>query len=61
MGVLYCLVQLANVVQLQSGVSRINGRLTNVWSLILTDGNTRAFKQKDFTIYRVEISGGLTP
>lgn len=44
-----------NVVQINSSASRINGRLTNVWSLILADGNTRAFKQKDFTIQRVEI------
>ena len=45
----------ANVEQIESSYSKINGRYTAVWHLLKRDGKTEAFKQKDFTIHRVEL------
>lgn len=44
-----------DVVLLEDSDSRIKGRYTKVWHLILKNGTTRAFKQKDYTIHKVEI------
>ena len=44
----------SDVEQIESDCVRINGRYTSVWHLLKADGKTEAFKQKDFTIYRVE-------
>lgn len=44
-----------NVSQINSDYSQIKGRVTKVWRLTLADGKTRAFKQKDYEIYRVEV------
>lgn len=44
-----------NVIQIENDSERINGRITSIWTLILADGNTRTFKQKEFTTQRVEI------
>lgn len=43
-----------NVEQIESSMVKINGRFTSVWRLIKKDGYEETFKQKDFTIYRVE-------
>lgn len=43
-----------DVEQIESTYARINGRYTSVWHLLKSNGRTESFKQKDFTIYRVE-------
>lgn len=43
-----------NVEQIVSDYAHINGRVTKVWHLYLFDGSKRAFKQKDYTIDRIE-------
>lgn len=43
------------VIQLESITAKVNGRITNLWCLTMLDGKKRTFKQKDFTILRVEI------
>ncbi len=43
-----------NVEQIESSMVKINGRFTSVWRLLKQDGCDETFKQKDFTIYRVE-------
>ena len=43
-----------NIVQLENTMIKSNGRLTSCWLLIETDGTTKTFKQKDFSIYRIE-------
>lgn len=44
-----------DVIQIDSCMVRINGRLTSVWHLHKLGGGIESFKQKDFTIHRVEI------
>ncbi len=43
-----------NVIQIESSFSRINGRYTGIWRILKSDGFVETFKQKDFTIHRVE-------
>ena len=43
-----------NVAELRSEYSRDKGHLCRVWTLILDDGFTRAFKQRWYEIYRIE-------
>lgn len=49
------LTSVGGVLQIQSSYTKINGRNTRVWVLDTEDGKSRAFKQKDFEIDRVEI------
>ena len=48
-------LSVGDVIQIDAQCSKINGRLTNVWMLILRDGSCRSFPQKHYTIHRVEI------
>ena len=48
-------LSVGDVIQIDAQCSKINGRLTNVWMLILRDGSCRSFPQKYYTIHRVEI------
>ena len=43
-----------NVTQLDSIMLKSNGRYTNFWGIIKSDGERETFKQKDYTIHRVE-------
>lgn len=44
-----------DVLEIKSYAVKVNGRITNVWHLVKSGGEVEAFKQKDFTIHRVEI------
>lgn len=49
------LLSVGDVIQIDAQCSKINGRYTNVWMLILRDGSCRSFPQKHYTIRHVEI------
>lgn len=44
-----------DVTMIESCMVRINGRCTSVWHVHKSNGRYESFKQKDFTIHRVEI------
>ena len=46
-------IRVDNVEQIEACQTRMNGRLTNVWRMLLTDGYTRGFPQKHYLIERV--------
>lgn len=48
-------VAVNNVIQLSSEYSRINGRVTKIWMLRISDDTTRTFVQKHYPMHRIEI------
>ena len=47
----YCNVE--NVEQIYSEYDKINGRYTEVWTLLTLDRKVYTFKKKDFPIHRI--------
>lgn len=48
-------LSIGDVIQIDAQCSKINGRYTNIWMLVLRDGSCRSFPQRHYTIHRVEI------
>lgn len=48
-------ISVGDVVQLDNILIKSNGRYTNFWGIVKLDGTKETFKQKDYTIHRIEI------
>ena len=48
-------ISVGDVVQLDNILIKSNGRYTSFWGIVKLDGNKETFKQKDYTIHRIEI------
>lgn len=49
------LLSVGDVIQIDAQCSKINGRYTDVWMLMLRDGSCRSFPQKHYTICHVRL------
>ena len=49
-------IDIDKVILIESTYSKINGRYTAVWDILKNDGKREVFKQKWYTIHRIERS-----